>query len=83
MRGVLSEGMLMCASTPEKVEVIDPPASCGKCYDQDVLERSELSFSVSNHFQFLVIWCIVKDTFGTPILNSIQRKRSGKRWRLI
>lgn len=31
MRGVLSEGMLMCASTPEKVEVIDPPATCGKC----------------------------------------------------
>lgn len=31
MRGVLSEGMLMCASTPEKVEVIDPPSTCGKC----------------------------------------------------
>ncbi|CAH1778093.1 unnamed protein product [Owenia fusiformis] len=26
MRGILSEGMIMCASTPEKVEIIDPPA---------------------------------------------------------
>ncbi|XP_063708433.1 aminoacyl tRNA synthase complex-interacting multifunctional protein 1 [Culicoides brevitarsis] len=26
MRGVLSEGMVMCASTPEKVEVLAPPA---------------------------------------------------------
>ncbi|XP_013390040.1 aminoacyl tRNA synthase complex-interacting multifunctional protein 1-like [Lingula anatina] len=25
MRGVMSEGMIMCASTPEKVEIIDPP----------------------------------------------------------
>ena len=25
MRGILSEGMIMCASTPEKVEIIDPP----------------------------------------------------------
>jgi len=26
MRGVLSEGMIMCASTPDKVEIINPPA---------------------------------------------------------
>lgn len=26
MRGILSEGMVMCASTPEKVEVLSPPA---------------------------------------------------------
>jgi len=26
MRGILSEGMIMCGSTPEKVEVIEPPA---------------------------------------------------------
>ena len=25
MRGVPSEGMIMCASTPEKVEIVDPP----------------------------------------------------------
>ena len=25
MRGILSEGMIMCASTPEKVEIINPP----------------------------------------------------------
>lgn len=25
MRGILSEGMIMCGSTPEKVEIIDPP----------------------------------------------------------
>lgn len=25
MRGILSEGMIMCASTPEKVEIIEPP----------------------------------------------------------
>lgn len=25
MRGVLSEAMVMCASTPEKVEVLSPP----------------------------------------------------------
>ena len=25
MRGILSNGMIMCASTPEKVEIIDPP----------------------------------------------------------
>ena len=25
MRGVLSEAMVMCASTPEKVEILDPP----------------------------------------------------------
>lgn len=28
MRGVLSEAMVMCASTPEKVEVLSPPAGC-------------------------------------------------------
>ncbi|XP_065647843.1 aminoacyl tRNA synthase complex-interacting multifunctional protein 1 isoform X2 [Hydra vulgaris] len=27
MRGILSEGMIMCASTPEKVEIIEVPAS--------------------------------------------------------
>jgi aminoacyl tRNA synthase complex-interacting multifunctional protein 1 len=26
MRGILSEGMVMCASTPEKVEILAPPA---------------------------------------------------------
>lgn len=30
MRGILSEGMLMCASSPEKVEIVDPPTSSGK-----------------------------------------------------
>ena len=25
MRGILSEGMIMCASTPEKVEIIEVP----------------------------------------------------------
>jgi len=25
MRGVLSEGMIMCASSPDKVEIIVPP----------------------------------------------------------
>ena len=25
MRGILSEGMIMCASTPDKVEIITPP----------------------------------------------------------
>jgi len=25
MRGVMSEGMIMCASSPDKVEIIDPP----------------------------------------------------------
>ena len=25
MRGVPSEAMVMCASTPEKVEILDPP----------------------------------------------------------
>lgn len=30
MRGTLSEGMLMCASSPEKVEIVDPPTSSGK-----------------------------------------------------
>jgi aminoacyl tRNA synthase complex-interacting multifunctional protein 1 len=28
MRGVVSEAMVMCASTPEKVEILDPPATC-------------------------------------------------------
>ena len=26
MRGILSEGMIMCASTPQKVQVVDVPA---------------------------------------------------------
>ena len=26
MRGILSEGMIMCASTPEKVEVLELPS---------------------------------------------------------
>jgi tRNA-binding EMAP/Myf-like protein len=26
MRGILSEAMVMCASTPEKVEILTPPA---------------------------------------------------------
>ena len=26
MRGILSEAMVMCASTPEKVEILAPPA---------------------------------------------------------
>lgn len=28
MRGVTSEAMVMCASTPEKVEVLSPPSGC-------------------------------------------------------
>ncbi|XP_076333213.1 aaRS-interacting multifunctional protein 1 [Tachypleus tridentatus] len=28
MRGVISEAMVMCASTPEKVEILDPPSGC-------------------------------------------------------
>ena len=27
MRGIMSEGMIMCASSPDKVEVIVPPAT--------------------------------------------------------
>ena len=26
MRGVVSQAMVMCASSPEKVEILDPPA---------------------------------------------------------
>ena len=26
MRGILSEGMIMCASTPEKVQIVDVPS---------------------------------------------------------
>ena len=26
MRGIMSEGMIMCANVPEKVEIIEPPA---------------------------------------------------------
>lgn len=28
MRGVVSEAMVMCASTSEKVEILDPPDKC-------------------------------------------------------
>lgn len=28
MRGVMSEAMVMCASTPEKVEILEPPPGC-------------------------------------------------------
>lgn len=28
MRGITSEAMVMCASTPEKVEVLSPPEGC-------------------------------------------------------
>ena len=28
MRGVVSEAMVMCASSPEKVEILDPPEAC-------------------------------------------------------
>jgi len=33
MRGVMSEGMIMCASSPDKVEIIEPPngAKIGDC----------------------------------------------------
>jgi len=27
MRGIMSEGMVMCASTPDKVEILSPPAT--------------------------------------------------------
>ena len=30
MRGILSEGMIMCASTPEKVEIIEIPSAAEK-----------------------------------------------------
>jgi aminoacyl tRNA synthase complex-interacting multifunctional protein 1 len=30
MRGIMSEGMIMCGSTPEKVEIIEPPAGVVK-----------------------------------------------------
>ena len=30
MRGILSQGMIMCASTPEKVEIIELPAGAEK-----------------------------------------------------
>lgn len=25
MRGIVSEAMVMCASTPDKIEILDPP----------------------------------------------------------
>lgn len=28
MRGILSEAMIMCAESPGKIEIIDPPAGC-------------------------------------------------------
>ena len=28
MRGVSSEAMVMCASSPENVEILDPPTGC-------------------------------------------------------
>ena len=28
MRGVVSEAMVMCASSAEKIEILDPPSSC-------------------------------------------------------
>ena len=28
MRGIMSEAMVMCASTPEKVEILSPPPGC-------------------------------------------------------
>ena len=28
MRGIMSEAMVMCASTPEKVEILTPPGKC-------------------------------------------------------
>lgn len=28
MRGVVSEAMVMCASSVEKIEILDPPSSC-------------------------------------------------------
>jgi len=28
MRGITSEAMVMCASTPDKVEILDPPEGC-------------------------------------------------------
>ncbi len=30
MRGILSEGMIMCGSTPELVEIIEPPPGVEK-----------------------------------------------------
>ena len=27
MRGILSEGMIMCASTPDKVQIVDVPSN--------------------------------------------------------
>ena len=30
MRGIMSEGMIMCGSSPEKVEIIEPPAGSVK-----------------------------------------------------
>lgn len=28
MRGIVSEAMVMCASSPENIEILDPPDSC-------------------------------------------------------
>lgn len=41
MRGVTSEAMVMCASTPEKVEVLSPPATAepGDLVDCEGYER--------------------------------------------
>ena len=30
MRGIMSEGMIMCGSSPDKVEIIEPPAGSVK-----------------------------------------------------
>ena len=37
MRGILSEGMIMCAATPEKSEIIEVPSSVsiGDCVSCD------------------------------------------------
>merc|ERR1712004_396737 len=40
MRGILSEAMVMCASTPEKVEILSPPEN-SKPGDQSWLQATK------------------------------------------
>ena len=45
MRGIFSEGMIMCGSTPEKVEIIELPAGA-KIGDKVYVEGYEGKFVV-------------------------------------
>lgn len=78
MRGVLSEAMVMCASSPEKVEILLPPEGAVPG-DRVTFEKYPGMFCFWQFQAKTLSYCTPSSLQAIPTRSSIRRRRSGSR----